>query len=90
MAAKKELPANFTFEQAIAELEEITEKLETGKESLENSMKLYERGTLLKTFCEKKLQEAEGKWMVLKKNKDGEIEAQEVKQGEVPGTSELF
>ena len=64
------LPADLTFEKALAELEEITEKLEDGKESLEASMKLYEHGLALKEFCEQKLKEAEGKWMMLKKQKD--------------------
>ena len=65
------LPADLTFEKALAELESITDKLEDGKESLEESMKLYEYGLALKEFCELKLKEAEGKWLMLKKQKDG-------------------
>ena len=72
------LPANLTFENALEELEEITHKLEEGKESLEKSMELYERGVLLKNFCETRLKEAEGKWMVLKKSPDGELLSEEI------------
>ena len=63
-----------TFESALQELEEITTKLEEGKETLEESMSLYDRGVILKKFCEKKLKEAEGRWTVLKKNNEGWIE----------------
>lgn len=47
-----------TFEQAMEELEAIVRKLEAGQDSLENSIALYERGVVLKQFCEKRLQEA--------------------------------
>ncbi len=59
-----------TFESALAELEDITRRLERGNESLEDSMELYTRGVELKEFCEKKLKEAEKKWKVLKKDKN--------------------
>ena len=78
MSAK--LPKDLTFEKALTELEEITHLLEEGKDSLEKSMELYEKGVLLKDFCEKKLKEAEGKWMVLKKKTGGEVEAEEIDQ----------
>ncbi len=80
MAAK--LPKELTFEDAMSELEHITRKLEDGKESLELSMDLYEKGMLLKGFCEAKLKEAEGKWMALKKDKNGDIVAEEIPQSE--------
>ena len=47
-----------TFEQALSELEEIVEKLEQGDIDLEDSIDIYERGTLLKTHCEEKLKSA--------------------------------
>lgn len=83
------LPANLTFEKALAELEEITEKLEDGKESLEESMRLYEYGLALKEFCEVKLKEAEGKWLMLKKAKDGSVSAQELPNDKIPEPNEL-
>lgn len=51
--------AELTFEQAVAELEKITNDLESGKLGLEESMKYYEKGTKLASFCAKKLKEAE-------------------------------
>jgi len=83
------LPAGMTFEKALADLEEITEKLEDGKESLEESMRLYEYGLALKEFCEVKLKEAEGKWLMLKKAKDGSVSAQELPNDKIPEPNEL-
>ncbi len=83
------LPANLTFEKALAELEEITDKLEDGKESLEDSMKLYEYGLALKEFCEQKLKEAEGKWLMLKKQKDGSVVAEELPNDKIPEPNQL-
>jgi exodeoxyribonuclease VII small subunit len=83
------LPAGMTFEKALADLEEITEKLEDGKESLEESMRLYEYGLQLKEFCEVKLKEAEGKWLMLKKAKDGSVSAQELPNDKIPEPNEL-
>ena len=74
--------ADFTFEMATEELEEITLSLESGKDSLEESIRLYERGMLLKEFCEKKLREAESKWTILKKQKDGQIQEVELSENE--------
>ncbi len=73
---------NLTFENAMVELEELTQRLEGGKDTLEESMSLYERGMLLKQFCEKKLKEAESKWTILKKNNDGSIKEIELSEEE--------
>ena len=45
-----------SFEQALARLQEITEKLESGEEGLDASMKLFEEGAKLTVFCRKKLE----------------------------------
>lgn len=50
-----------TFESAINELEEIVKKLEGGEESLEESLKLFEKGTLLAKYCNETLRNAEQK-----------------------------
>ena len=50
-----------TFEQAMAELEEVVGKLERGDVALEESITLYERGAQLRKRCETKLKEAEEK-----------------------------
>ena len=47
-----------SFEQALAELEAIVNKLESGEAALEQSIEMYERGALLKAHCEAKLEAA--------------------------------
>ena len=49
------------FEKALAELETIVAKLESGKVDLEESIKIYERGEALRKHCETKLAEAEAR-----------------------------
>ena len=51
-------PAELSFEAALAELEEIVRKLESGDAALEDSLALYERGAALRTQCEQKLKQA--------------------------------
>ncbi len=41
----------FTFEQAVAELESIIDRIESGEIGLEESLKAYERGILLRDHC---------------------------------------
>lgn len=48
-----------SFEDALAELETIVRRLETGTGKLDEAIGAYERGTLLKRHCEAKLQEAQ-------------------------------
>jgi exodeoxyribonuclease VII small subunit len=50
-----------TFEQALAELEEVVAKLEGGDVALDESIALYERGAKLRARCQAKLAEAEEK-----------------------------
>ena len=50
-----------TFEESLDELNEIVNKLDNGETSLDESIRLYERGLLLKKHCEKKLKNAEFK-----------------------------
>jgi exodeoxyribonuclease VII small subunit len=61
------------FEQALAELEKIVLKLESGKESLENAINDYEYGNALREFCENKLSEAKLKIDKIVKKEDGSI-----------------
>lgn len=48
-----------TFEAAMAELEDVVRKLESGNVELDKSIALYERGAALKAHCEAKLKAAE-------------------------------
>ncbi len=40
-----------SYEEALTELESIVESLEGGQNSLEDSMKLFERGQALASYC---------------------------------------
>jgi exodeoxyribonuclease VII small subunit len=50
-----------SFEDALAELEEIVKSLEGGKGTLAQAIADYERGAALRLHCERKLAEAEAK-----------------------------
>ncbi|HEV7718624.1 MAG TPA: exodeoxyribonuclease VII small subunit [Arsenicitalea sp.] len=50
-----------SFEKALAELEQIVGKLESGQAPLQESIAIYERGEALKLHCEKMLKEAEAR-----------------------------
>lgn len=54
-----------TFEQAMERLEEIVVILESGKCTLDDSMKLFEEGTSLTAFCTESLKTAEQKILKL-------------------------
>lgn len=56
---------NLSFEEALKRLEEITAALEAGNKPLEESIKLYEEGAELASFCDKALKTAEQKISVL-------------------------
>lgn len=53
------------FEQALQELESLVEQLERGDLSLENSLKLFERGITLAQHCQTALTSAEQKVRIL-------------------------
>ena len=53
--------AAMSFEVALKELEDIVERLEQGRISLEESISIYERGEHLKAHCEKMLKDAEAR-----------------------------
>jgi exodeoxyribonuclease VII small subunit len=64
MAARAEGGAEIqtmSFEEALAELEEIVGKLEAGKGTLEDAIRAYERGDALRRHCAAKLAEAQAK-----------------------------
>jgi len=51
--------ARLSFEEAMAELEQIVKQLEGGKAKLEEAIGAYERGAMLKRHCEEKLRAAQ-------------------------------
>ncbi len=52
---------NMNFEDSIKELEKISEKLESGEVSLEESIELYEKGIALSKYCSDLLLKAKQK-----------------------------
>ena len=63
-----------SFEECIKELEEIAEKLESGKLSLDESLKLYEKAVELCSICKAKLDQGNGKVTVLREKLNAIIE----------------
>ena len=59
------------FEDAMKRLEDIVEDLEGGELPLEDSLKAFEEGMKLLTFCSDKLDEVEKRVSVLVKESDG-------------------
>ena len=51
--------AAMSFEVAMAELEDVVRRLESGTVALEESIALYERGAALKKHCDDRLRAAE-------------------------------
>ena len=72
MAKKESIEQN--FEQALAELEEVVEQLESGALPLDNSLAAFEKGVGLVKFCNQKLNEVEKKVELLLKDKDGRLQ----------------
>jgi exodeoxyribonuclease VII small subunit len=53
------------FEDSLAELEQLVDRMEQGNLPLEDALALFERGVALARACQKSLQEAEQKVQIL-------------------------
>jgi len=62
-----------TFEDAMAELEQLVRGLESGQQKLEDAIKAYERGALLRKHCEAKLTEAEARVAAIVSDAEGSV-----------------
>jgi exodeoxyribonuclease VII small subunit len=60
-----------SFEEALAELEGIVQKLERGQLDLESSIQAYERGTALRQHCAGKLKEVQLRVDKLTQDREG-------------------
>ncbi|MCY1392801.1 Exodeoxyribonuclease 7 small subunit [compost metagenome] len=69
MARKK---ASLDFEQSLAELQTLVERLESGELSLEDSLGAFEQGIRLTRDCQQALSQAEQKVQILLE-RDGEL-----------------
>ena len=68
-----------SFEDALAELEQIVRRLEGGQVRLDDAIQCYERGALLKRHCEQKLNEAQQRVDRIVIGADGSVSAQPAK-----------
>ena len=71
-----EIPADIKklkFEQAMQELEEIVDNLESGNIDLDKSIEYYTRGSQLKSHCQNMLDDAVLKLEEIQVSNDGKI-----------------
>jgi exodeoxyribonuclease VII small subunit len=76
MSDTKQAPrdvATLSFEDALAELEQIVRGLEGGQQKLEDAIAAYERGAALRKHCEAKLAEAEARVAAIVRSADGSL-----------------
>ena len=71
--------AAMSFEDALAELEQIVRRLEAGQVKLDEAILSYERGAQLKRHCEQKLNEAQQRVDRIVIGPDGTVGAQPAK-----------
>lgn len=69
--APRSTPEELTFEQAYAELEQTAQALQQGQLSLDETLRLYERGSALARSCLQKLESVELKVSQLLNRNDG-------------------
>lgn len=66
--------AKLSFEDALAQLEEIVRNLEGGDSALDDAIAAYERGAALKRHCESKLRQAQARVEKISLGPDGKPE----------------
>ena len=71
--------AAMSFEDALAELEQIVRRLEGGQVKLDEAIGAYERGAQLKRHCEQKLNEAQQRVDRIVLGPDGAISTEPAK-----------
>ncbi len=69
----RKIPKSTRFEDALGELETIVKSLESGEQSLEQSLTQFERGVSLARFCQQSLSDAEQKVKVLQEENGEEV-----------------
>ena len=65
--------AKKTFEQAMKQLEQIVQDLESGDMPLEKAIKTFEEGIALSKFCSEKLDETEKRITILMQDDEGNL-----------------
>ena len=77
-----EIPPPKKFEEALADLEGLVEKLDTGKLSLEDSLQAFEDGVALVRHLEAELTKVETRVEILNRNDGGVLESRVVQNAE--------
>ncbi len=78
---------SLNFEKALADLENIVEKLEKGGLSLNESLALFEKGVKLAKFLREELGKAEKKVEILLKDEKGEVRKEPFSPEQIEGFS---
>ncbi len=65
--------AKKTFEQAMKQLEQIVQDLESGEMPLEKAIKTFEEGIQLSKYCTEKLDESEKRVTILMQDATGNV-----------------
>ncbi|HEY7117416.1 MAG TPA: exodeoxyribonuclease VII small subunit [Tepidisphaeraceae bacterium] len=87
MARKNQTPPK-SFEDAVAELEQILARIESGELGLEETLLQYERGNFLIQHCRDVLNAAEKQIEVISKGPDGAPVSRSLDASEEPSTLE--
>ena len=74
----KELLEKMTFEDAMDELEGIVNALDKGDVSLDEAIAAYDRGSVLKDHCEKRLNQAKMKVETIQSEENGELKIDKI------------
>jgi exodeoxyribonuclease VII small subunit len=78
-----------SFEQALARIEKIVERLEEGELSLDESLRLFQEGVELSRRCQAVLDEAQRKIELLVRAADGSLQTEAIVPAEgEPGEDE--
>ena len=82
MPRKKAAP-KIDFEKSLAKLEQVVEKLESGDQSLDEALKLFEEGISLTRGCQHALKQAEEKITLLSQQNEEWLPESEQSAGDI-------
>lgn len=76
---------NMTYESAMAALKKLSDDLESGELTLDESLEVYAKAVELIKFCNKKLQDTQKQMTVLIENFEGEMKEVPFKEEDYRG-----
>lgn len=76
------------FEDALSQLENLVREMESDQMPLEELIQNYERGTRLFQMCEKRLEEAQGRIEIIRKNRNGEDVVESFEESETDSAAD--